>query len=634
MKKKFIYYIFSVFAFCFLLTNVEAETINKDDVPNSTYVIGTHMFTRDTNDVYNGQLTTKLIMLASKTIEGDNLDDMIIYYKNARGKWIDALSGNAVTTSDSFEVEYVDTKMKIATPKIAKVDTTVSSDNNAKVGTLHIENVDFSKIKRLNIYYATKADGEYSIIKTAEGEDLKSEIALPDVPLGSHYYFKVNVFVKDTDNNGYSDYSNVVDIDNSILVPKLRCNTYVYSQLNQMQDGYISIENYRDFYLNESEATYKVSGVEIYETFINNNGKKIYNLVTTINPDSFYGNVFNFSDNNLTYVARAYVINASGEKIYSDYSNEVEFDVSQGSDRNNISLEEFENITKDITLGELKDRYNIEPSITNDGTTSTYLYDFKGYVNNSVGITPNIQFEFDSNSADAKVKSKVYMNDVDDKEIDHSLYDDGNGIIELTDFDSIVLTTPEELKQLLGKPYMIKTIYEREISSTEYPTTEYIYKIKDSNMLLWFSFSNNGKGIILAENLASYYKESRTGKTYVSKNGDYTLTIDEFSEKGTQMKITLSSKDEILRRTITTEVRATALGKIDPVYEFGNSVGIKTAPNVSSMAAAIVGNLRFTTNGLIIKCHVFKKTEYPASDSIYDTLNLGYNEIEFTLKAD
>lgn len=106
MKKKIIYYIFSIFVFCFLLTNVEADTINKDNVPNSTYIIGTHMFTRETNDVYEGQLTTKLIMMASKTIEGDSLDDMIVYYKNARGKWINGLSGSEIAVSENFDINY------------------------------------------------------------------------------------------------------------------------------------------------------------------------------------------------------------------------------------------------------------------------------------------------------------------------------------------------------------------------------------------------------------------------------------------------------------------------------------------------------------------------------------------------
>ena len=55
--------------FC-LNVNVYAKTITPNEVPESTYIIGTHMFTRNVNEQtgYTVRLTTKLIIFASKTI--------------------------------------------------------------------------------------------------------------------------------------------------------------------------------------------------------------------------------------------------------------------------------------------------------------------------------------------------------------------------------------------------------------------------------------------------------------------------------------------------------------------------------------------------------------------------------------
>ena len=110
-SKIFKHLLFSITLFaavCFFNPNVYAKTVSKEDIPGSAYIIGTHMFTRDTNQdkEYDGKLTTNLIMLASKTIESGNIDDMIIYYKTATGKWINGLSGSQITAPDNFNINY------------------------------------------------------------------------------------------------------------------------------------------------------------------------------------------------------------------------------------------------------------------------------------------------------------------------------------------------------------------------------------------------------------------------------------------------------------------------------------------------------------------------------------------------
>ena len=79
-----------------------------DDISPSSYVIGTHVFTRNINSNYIGQLTTNYIMIASKTINKNNISDMKIYYKNPRGIWYNALTGNKTDIPSEFEIEYKD----------------------------------------------------------------------------------------------------------------------------------------------------------------------------------------------------------------------------------------------------------------------------------------------------------------------------------------------------------------------------------------------------------------------------------------------------------------------------------------------------------------------------------------------
>ena len=81
------------------------------EIGNSTYIIGDHLFTRNPVDTskYEGVLTTEYIMLASKSIASDNKEDMVIYYKNARGNWINAITDETISELPSnFKISYID----------------------------------------------------------------------------------------------------------------------------------------------------------------------------------------------------------------------------------------------------------------------------------------------------------------------------------------------------------------------------------------------------------------------------------------------------------------------------------------------------------------------------------------------
>ncbi len=83
---------------------VSAKTVDTDDIGANTYIIGNSMFTREQTQTYDGVLTTQRIMLASKTIEGSNIADMVIYYKNARGIWVNAINNEEITPPVSFKI--------------------------------------------------------------------------------------------------------------------------------------------------------------------------------------------------------------------------------------------------------------------------------------------------------------------------------------------------------------------------------------------------------------------------------------------------------------------------------------------------------------------------------------------------
>ena len=143
MKKKFLSIIVFLFSIFFIgKTNVLAAsnpyTISAHDIPSDTYVIGTHAF--DTNRTY---LSTEDIMWAARTIEDvESKDDMIIYYKNYDGKWINGRTGENVTVPSTFKIEEVNGE-KAETILINTVLEEVDYGNGA-VGSSSIHTDDYN----------------------------------------------------------------------------------------------------------------------------------------------------------------------------------------------------------------------------------------------------------------------------------------------------------------------------------------------------------------------------------------------------------------------------------------------------------------------------------------------------------
>ena len=104
MKKKIIsvFVLVATLVGLFVFSQVTTANTNfGEEIPNNSYVIGTNLFTSD------AILTTEDIMLAAKTIKNNSTSDMIIYYKTPRGKWVNGLTGEEITLSSEFYLEYI-----------------------------------------------------------------------------------------------------------------------------------------------------------------------------------------------------------------------------------------------------------------------------------------------------------------------------------------------------------------------------------------------------------------------------------------------------------------------------------------------------------------------------------------------
>ena len=100
----------------FLVINVKAEIYDLNNIPNRSYVIGKHLYTRDSldgnafNGEYQGVLETRWLIFGSSSIESTNLLDMIVYYKNPEGVFLDAANDLVIDENklpEYFEIEYL-----------------------------------------------------------------------------------------------------------------------------------------------------------------------------------------------------------------------------------------------------------------------------------------------------------------------------------------------------------------------------------------------------------------------------------------------------------------------------------------------------------------------------------------------
>ena len=300
MKKKLLYLLL-LFGILFCIKiNVNAKEILSSDISPRTYIIGAYEFTENTI------LTTRHIMLASKTIDGNTLNDMIIYYKNPRGKWINGLTGETVEVSEKFNIEYVDLIKFLTTPTLENIlgDETSATLSITSSG-YYLDSNNLSKISGWELYEKT-TDG-YS--KITEGTNYNYKVTLNP---GETKTFVARVYkLNETLDRVYSDYSNEVEVTREKLNTPTLANDY-----NDKTKASLSILG-AGYYGSSEETLKEISGWELYEKTENGYSKITEGTNYTYQMELVPGEA-------KTFVARVYKDKENGDRIYSEYSNELE----------------------------------------------------------------------------------------------------------------------------------------------------------------------------------------------------------------------------------------------------------------------------------------------------------------------
>ena len=300
MKKKLLYLLL-LFGILFCIKiNVNAKEILSSDISPRTYIIGAYEFTENTT------LTTRHIMLASKTIDGNTLNDMIIYYKNPRGKWINGLTGETVEVSEKFNIEYVDLIKCLTTPTLENIlgDETSATLSITSSG-YYLDSNNLSKISGWELYEKT-TDG-YS--KITEGTNYNYKVTLNP---GETKTFVARVYkLNETLDIVYSDYSNEVEVTREKLNTPTLANDY-----NDKTKASLSILG-AGYYGSSEETLKEISGWELYEKTTDGYSKITEGTNYTYQMELVPGEA-------KTFVARVYKDKENGDRIYSEYSNELE----------------------------------------------------------------------------------------------------------------------------------------------------------------------------------------------------------------------------------------------------------------------------------------------------------------------
>ena len=300
MKKKLLYLLL-LFGILFCIKiNVNAKEILSSDISPRTYIIGAYEFTENTT------LTTRHIMLASKTIDGNTLNDMIIYYKNPRGKWINGLTGEIVEVSEKFNIEYVDLIKCLTTPTLENIlgDETSATLSITSSG-YYLDSNNLSKISGWELYEKT-TDG-YS--KITEGTNYNYKVTLNP---GETKTFVARVYkLNETLDRVYSDYSNEVEVTREKLNTPTLANDY-----NDKTKASLSILG-AGYYGSSEETLKEISGWELYEKTTDGYSKITEGTNYTYQMELVPGEA-------KTFVARVYKDKENGDRIYSEYSNELE----------------------------------------------------------------------------------------------------------------------------------------------------------------------------------------------------------------------------------------------------------------------------------------------------------------------
>ena len=223
MKKNLKYVVFCTMSFLALGITANAEAIDQSKLENA-YIIGTHIFTAD-----GAQLTTKNIMLAAKTIEGNDIDDMVIYFKPyGSDTWENALN--------NFE--------EVETPLGINADG--SGDETYFTHIDLVEQQEATKKLQLNSALNIKTD---DILADSFGEDIKFNQESISISVDKNMINILETRGMKNWNNGYSDeqwYAILLDLG----IPKERITSlegYTIEEVDKTEANRLGATNENQF---------------------------------------------------------------------------------------------------------------------------------------------------------------------------------------------------------------------------------------------------------------------------------------------------------------------------------------------------------------------------------------------------
>jgi len=492
MKNKYVKLIMLISILFGFVNNVYAEEVKTTDVPNNTYIIGTHMFTEEV------VLTTRHIMLGATTIDSDNITDMIVYYKTPRGKWIDGISGETITIGTTVNIEKINDQQYIKLPTLENKyankengETWTAYENGQYVYNLIIGNSKEYENSQIT-HYDVFEKGTNNVIATGKIDE--PTIIKVDAGTSKTYVAKV-YYVNEKDEKVYSNNSNQILLDNeTIKLPTLSISEGEGTMYN------IHLTTTAEGHYAQVGTTNSISGIEIYEKngdkYTKLDGVTEYGIFVEVNA----GETKNF-------VARAYAVNPQGNKVYSNYSNEI--------------IIKKDKLTKPI----LVNTYGEEIEDIN----GQYRYGLA--INNSeeyenTNVTNYDVFEKNSNTVIATGKinettvvklypgtSKTYVAKV-------YYLDKNNNKIYSDNSNEITITKEEEIQET-GKERFIR--YLEDIGYVE--TSDNVYSMYDDGYIHMVNFENETYSIgkPSGEIMSIYfYKENFMGTTTV--NGSVKVT--------------------------------------------------------------------------------------------------------------
>lgn len=355
IKKSLLVFAIVFVSFLSFNTKVNALVVSIDDVEPNTYVIGNSMFSRTPNQAYDGVLTTQHIMLAAKTIQGTNIADMVIYYKNARGAWVNAINNEEVVPPSTFSIRNIDMEELpyVPAPSVSAYLTIhegalvaefgagrndeaiieCHDENEVEVCTTRYENVDLFEVGNDNPIGTIPLGG--AIVVTG----------IPVDGTTKQYYGKA--YIMDGENKVYGEPGAIITLGHSIPTPTLTVTPTVSNNALAYSFG-LTVTDPEYLPSPDPGAPHGYIGYAGVDVF-NNNDNSLVGTITISSSNEvepYVGTEFVKGEIN-EYYGKAFVM-VNNEKVYGSKSTNVEIDLNVP----NVAIETGLNGTGYVCEGE------------------------------------------------------------------------------------------------------------------------------------------------------------------------------------------------------------------------------------------------------------------------------------------